>query len=302
MAEKRVHKRVKRFLRYYLLRALFAFVGALPLGAAKRLGAFVGGLGFVLARKERRKALDSLSRAFPQKSDGERLAIARACFRHLGTCGGEIGALARIDRMIERYVLLPDSARQVLEAALAERKGVVFVSGHVGNFELLARRISMAGFPCQTIAKEASDPRTTALIEKVRLSGKLKVIWRGQAGSVRHMLRALKNGEILGMLIDQDTKVQGVFVDFFGEKAFTPRAAADFALRTGAAVVMGFAFRREDGGYRLELTRLSVTPKGDRDADATELTAAMTRSIEDAIRRAPEAWVWMHQRWKTRPQ
>jgi len=301
MAEKRLHKRVKRFIRYYLVRALFALIAVLPLGVAKRLGAFIGSLGFVLARGERRKALASLQRAFPEKSDAERLAIARASFKHLGTCAGELCQLKRIDPVIDRYVELPDTSRQVLDAALAAKKGVVFVSGHVGNFELLARRIAMAGYPCQTIAKEASDPRTTALIQKVRESGKLKVIWRGQEGGVRHMLRALKEGEILGLLIDQDTKVQGVFVDFFGEKAFTPRAAADFALRTGAAVVMGFALRRDDGGHRLELTRLPVSPTGDRDADAVALTQAMTRSIEDAIRRAPETWVWMHQRWKTRP-
>lgn len=302
MAERRLHKRIKRFVRYYLVRALLGLLGLLPLGAARRLGLAVGGLAFPLAGRERRKALASLAVAFPEKSEAERLELARACFRHLGACGGELAALRRIDPVLEQYVEFPEASRALLQAALAEGRGVVFVSGHVGNFELLARRVARAGFPSQTIAKEASDERTTALIQRVRESGGVKVIWRGRDGAARDMLRALKKGEILGLLIDQDTKVQGVFVDFFGKEAFTPRAAADLALRTGAAVVTGFAFRRPDGGHRLELARVPLPGSGDREADVRALTATLTAAIEGAIRQAPEAWVWMHARWKTRPE
>jgi KDO2-lipid IV(A) lauroyltransferase len=179
---------------------------------------------------------------------------------------------------------------------------VLFISGHVGNFELLARRIAMDGFPSQTIAKETSDPRLTRLIEQMRSSGGLRCIWRGQEGAARHMLRALRKGELLGLLIDQDTKVQGVFVDFFGKKAFTPRAAADLALRTGAALVVGFAFRRADGGHRLTLKRIvTATQSNDQEQNVINLTQELTSEIENAIRQAPDSWVWMHRRWKTRP-
>lgn len=299
--EKRIHKRIKRFIRYHLLHALFRLVGSLPLRVAKRLGAAIGSVAFVLAAGERRKALASLAIAFPEKTQAERLAIARDCFRHLGTCASEICAIRRIDADIERYVELPSADRDILRAALAEGRGVVFVTGHVGNFELLARRIAKAGFPCQTIAREASDRRMSALIARMRESGGLKVIWRGRDGAVRDMLRALKKGEILGLVIDQDTKVQGVFVDFFAVKAFTPRAAADLTLRTGAAMVAGFAFRREEGGHRITLSRIPAPASGDREADCIALTQAATSAIENAIRQAPHAWVWMHQRWKTRP-
>ncbi len=207
----------------------------------------------------------------------------------------ELVCVEQIDAAPDAWVRWDD--RSVLDAALARGKGVVFISGHVGNWELLARRVALAGYPCQTIAKETTDPRTTALIEKFRASSKLKSIWRGQPGAARFMLRALRDGQILGMLIDQDTDVQSVWVPFFGRPAKTPRAAADLALRTGAAVVVGFCQRAADGRYRVVMRELSTLG-----LDAVGLTAALSQQIEAAIREAPEQWVWMHRRWKSPPE
>ncbi len=293
-------KRLKRFLRYLLVRAVLGFVSALPLGLARTLGAGFGRFAFAVAGGERRKALKSLARAFPEKSDAERHALARASFRHLGMAAFEVGATTSLDARLEQLVRWDAEDRAVLEAALARGRGVVFVSGHVGNWELLARRIARAGYPSQSIAKETTDPRLTALVERFRAQGGVRSIWRGQEGAARAMLRALKAGEILGLLIDQDTRVQSLFVPFFGELAATPRAAADLALRTGAAVVVGFC-QREGDGYRLWTEEVAWPAGPDREADALGLTAALSARIEAAIRRAPEQWVWMHQRWKTRP-
>ncbi len=293
-------KRLKRFLRYLLLRALLALVHPLPLGVGRWLGRRLGALAFLVAGGERRKALKSLARAFPEKSDAERSALAKACFQHLCAAAFEVGCTAALDRQLDTLVAWPEADRRVLEAALARGKGVVFVSGHVGNWELLARRVARAGYPSQSIAKETTDPRLTALVERFRARGGVRSIWRGQEGAARAMLRALKAGEILGLLIDQDTKVQSLFVPFFGALAATPRAAADLALRTGAAVVVGFC-QREGAGYRMHMEELPLPPETDREAAALALTAALSERIEAAIRRAPEQWVWMHQRWKTRP-
>jgi Kdo2-lipid IVA lauroyltransferase/acyltransferase len=142
-------------------------------------------------------------------------------------------------------------------------------------------------------------------VEEFRARGGVRSIWRGHEGAVRQMLRALKAGEILGLLIDQDTRAQNLFVPFFGTPAATPRAAADLALRTGAAVVVGFCQREGEQGYRLRMEEVPVPAAGpdaaSREAAAWALTAALSARIEAAIRRAPEQWVWMHQRWKTRP-
>lgn len=293
-------KRLKRFLRYVLIRAVLALVHRVPLGLGQWLGLRLGALAFLVAGGERRKAMKSLAQAFPEKSDAERHALARACFRHLAAAAFEVGCTASLDKHLESLVAWPEEDRRVLETALARGKGVVFVSGHVGNWELLARRVARAGYPSQSIAKETTDPRLTELVGRFRARGGVRSIWRGQEGAARAMLRALKAGEILGLLIDQDTKVQSVFVPFFGALAATPRAAADLALRTGAAVVVGFC-QRDGKGYRLTMEEVPVPEGLEREEAAVALTAALSERIESAIRRAPEQWVWMHQRWKTRP-
>ena len=296
-----IRKRLKRALRHWLVRGVIAVLGALPLGLMSRIGRAFGSLAFALARGERRRALASLETAFPDKSDAERLALARASFRHLGQSAFELTCSAQIDRHADRLIEWPMADRRALEAALARGRGVVFVTGHVGNWELLARRVALAGFPVHSIAREASDAGTTSLIERFRLSGRVQSIWRGRDGAARQMLRALKAGEILGLVIDQDTRVQSVFVPFFGRPAATPRAPADLVLRTGAALMVGFCQRKSDGTYLLTMREVPVEPSGDRERDVLRLTETLSREIESAIRRAPEQWVWMHQRWRTRP-
>jgi KDO2-lipid IV(A) lauroyltransferase len=294
-------KRLRRFARYFLLRAFLACVGWIPVRWAARFGEVLGGLVFALVPRERAKALASLQVAFPRLSGDERMTLARACFRHLGRCAMEMACLPQIDARMPEYVEFPAEAKQLLQEALNLGKGVLFISGHVGHWELLARRVAYDGFPCQSIAKEASDPRTTAFIQKLRDSGKVGSLWRGHSGVARQMLRALRGGEILGLVIDQDTRVQSVFVPFFGVPAATPRAAADLALRTEAPVLAGFCQRETSGRYRLYIERVSPSLTGDAERDVVSLTAAMSDAIEAAIRRHPEQWVWMHQRWKTQP-
>ncbi len=294
-------KRIKRFLRYWLIRALLAAARCLPISAGLKLGEACGSIAFALAARERRFALEALARAFPDASEEERRHLARASFRHLGRCAFELAAIRQIDPVISDWIEWPEADRRLLESALARGRGVVFVSGHVGSWELLARRVALAGFPASTIAKETTDWRLTELVERFRAQGKVESIWRGQQGAAKRMLRVLKAGGILGLLIDQDTRVQSVFVPFFGHPAATPRAAADLALRTGAPVVVGFCQRKRDGYYRLSMKEIFPVRTGDQESDAIALTSVLTKEIENAIRRSPSQWVWMHRRWKTQP-
>lgn len=294
-------KRIKRFLRYWLIRALLAVTRRLPLSAGLKLGEACGSIAFALAARERRFALEALARAFPDASEEERRQLARASFRHLGRCAFELAAIRQIDPVISDWIEWPEADRRLLESALAKGRGVVFVSGHVGSWELLARRVALAGYPASTIAKETTDWRLTELVERFRAQGKVESIWRGQQGAAKRMLRVLKAGGILGLLIDQDTRVQSVFVPFFGHPAATPRAAADLALRTGAPVVVGFCQRKRDGYYRLSMKEIFPVRTGDQESDAIALTSVLTQEIENAIRRSPSQWVWMHRRWKTQP-
>jgi KDO2-lipid IV(A) lauroyltransferase len=294
-------KRTRRWLRALGLEALVGLLGLLPVALASGLGRAVGAVAAVLARGERRKALAGLARAFPERSDDEREALVGATFRHLGQMALELVCVRQVDRAVDAWVEWPAEARAVLDAALARKKGVIFVSGHVGNWELLARRVSLAGYPCQSIARETSDPRTTALVERFRASGGLKSIWRGKASAVKDMLRALKHGEILGLLIDQDTRVQSVWVPFFGHLAKTPRGAADLALRMDSAVVLGFCQRVGPRRYRISMQELPRPTEPDDDLAAVRWTAWMAGAIAAKIRETPEQWVWMHERWRSPP-
>jgi Kdo2-lipid IVA lauroyltransferase/acyltransferase len=295
-----LYKRVKRYLRFLLVATFGGLASAvLSARAAGTLGAWLGGLGWRLARTDRQRALDSLARAFPEKTEAERLALGKACFVHLGRMVGELVAVRDIDRALDQWVEWPQSAQAVVQEGLARGKGVIFVSGHLGSWELLARTVALHGHPCTTIAKETTDARTTALIERFRESGKLRSIWRGRDGAAKKMLKVLKGGEILGLLIDQDTDVQSVWVPFFGHPAKTPRAAADLALRTGATVIFGACRRVAPQRYALTMQDVPLPTEGDGEAKTLALTAELTRLIEEAIRAAPEQWVWMHRRWKS---
>ncbi len=294
-------KQLKRGARYLVLRLAAALTAQLPVRWVSGLGAWLGRAAFVVARGERRKALRHLALAFPEKSASARDAIARASFEHLGRCVGELVCARQIDRHLDEWVEWPAADRALLDAALARGKGVVFVSGHVGNWELTARGVTARGYDGATIAREASDPRTTALIARLRASGNTGTIWRGHPGAAKAMLKQLRAGKILGLLIDQDTKVQSVFVPFFGHLASTPRAAADLALRTGAALVVGTCPRVAPFRYRLSLVEVPLPETAD-EAAVVALTATLTRRLEDVVRQHPEQWVWMHERWKRRPR
>jgi KDO2-lipid IV(A) lauroyltransferase len=143
------------------------------------------------------------------------------------------------------------------------------------------------------------------MVEAFRLGGGVPTLFREDQGGGRTLLRSLRDGKALGILIDQDTKVQSVFVPFFGHLASTPRAAADLALRFGCPVFVGWSRRRgpkAGDGYVLEVEPVPYDPApADKEVEALRITATCTARIEQAIRRSPSEWVWMHRRWKTKP-
>jgi Kdo2-lipid IVA lauroyltransferase/acyltransferase len=293
-------KRLKRSVRYAFLRLVLVAIGRLPLGLAQRLGDAFGTLAYGLARKERAKALLSLGRAFPEKSEEERRALARACFRHLGRVAFEAAVAPRLSKaQFDALVDVPDEVRATVLRAHQKGRGVVAVTGHVGHWELLGWTFVRLGIPLHVIAKENVDGRLTSLLDGFRGQGGVRTLLRGAPGAAVGMLRALRRGDALGLLIDQDTRVQSVFVPFFGNEAATPRAPADLTLRTGAATVVVFLQRGKDGRYHFSGEELEVQRSGDTEADVLELTRRYSNAIETAVRRAPEQWVWMHQRWKT---
>ncbi|MBI2895712.1 MAG: lysophospholipid acyltransferase family protein [Deltaproteobacteria bacterium] len=296
MARWTVGQRLKNDAIYRVIRATLAVARRLPLPLAGALGALAGRLGAWIARSESRRAEEACARSLGL-GQPEARALARAAFASLGRSALELcSALDRPDALLGRVSFSPED-RARLDAALAERRGVVFVTAHLGSWELMAWALASMGYPIHTIAAPSYDPRLTRLLRRLRRERGVRSIWRSAPSAARRTLSVLRSGEILGALIDQSTRVPSVDVDFFGRPAPTPSGAAALALRTGAEVVAGFLTRRADR-YDLRIRRLAVTRRG-RD-DVTANTARMTRAIEEAIRGAPDQWVWMHRRWERR--
>lgn len=302
MARARRYKRAKRWLVYAVARLTAAFLLVMPLSWALAFGRLVGRIAGAVDRSARGRAVANLCASLGlDRTDAERLA--GEVFANAGMVAVEIALLPRLRRRFAAYVELPDEDLSVLKEAYDVGRGVLFVTGHVGNWELLAQRVLYEGFDAATVARDAPNPYLGRWLVARRAEGKLETINRGDPGAARKILGALKRGALLGLLIDQDTRVQSVHVPFFGRPAATPVAAAELALRRGAPVVAGFIHRRPGGGHRVRLERISLddlksAPKEDR---VREATARFTRAIEDAIRESPAEWVWFHARWKTPP-
>ena len=289
-----LRKRIRRELRVRALLLGLPLMRMLPAAA----GAALGWLAWYLVPRQRELAREQLRIAFPEKSERERGCIGRASFANLGRAAFQTAGAETTD--IVREVELDAASEALLREAHGQGKGVVIATAHIGAWELFARRVAALGLPCATVAKEAHDPRITRLLERGRASGGVRVFWRGAPLSAREILRFLRDQRgMLGILIDQDTRVAGHFVPFFGRPAFTPRAAGDLAAHLGAPMIFACAHRVARGLHRIVVRPIDVPRSGDRDGDSLALTAAATRAIEDEIRQRPDEWVWMHPRWRT---
>jgi lauroyl/myristoyl acyltransferase len=368
-----VVQRVKNAVIFHSARAALGILEHLPVAVTRWLGAVVGCLGYVLVAGERRKALESLAIAFPHVGDAARRRIARACFAGLGRAAGEVCCMARLD--LCRYVEIPPGSRRVIDEALSLGRGLIWVTAHLGNWELLAAGLAARGYDVRPVATPSYDPRFTAMIDYWRRRIGVRTLWRGrddlatgvgvhggnpflekgvspgppslktseifssehrqlapmnvQLGAEKKLSRsfedgvrgrnfsgekflprvraasvvseALRQGAIVGLLIDQDTRTPGAFVPFFNRPAWTPTGAASLARRTGAPTVTGFISRRAGGGHVIEVENVSIRSTLDHHADDVATTARLTEAIETAIRARPADWVWMHQRWRTTP-
>ena len=293
---------MQQLLRFFLwaglvgLRAAFRWM---PRRLGLKLCAGLGATAYFLLRSERRKALLHLRWAFEEERGVEaRRRIALESFRNLGRTFFEVLTLDRLSRNdVDRLVKF--EGEDALKAAAAHGRGVIFVTGHIGNWELLGLAVAMR-YPLAVVAAPIYDPRVEALMVRLRAAHGVETLVRDAPGSLRRLLATLRKGGVVGILIDQDTKTDGVFVPFFGREAYTPTGAARLALRTGAAVVVGFLIREGRDRHRGVIRGpLILHASGNMDRDVRDQTARFTKIIEDQIRETPEQWVWMHERWRT---
>lgn len=295
-AERRKRKRARAASS---LRALRAAVRWMPMPMACALGHALGTIGWYFGGRIRRQALEHLAFAMPEKSEGERRRIGRRSCALIGR-----GMLAFVvahrmgpERALARVAV---TGAEPVRAAQAEGKGALIVTFHFGCFEMLAAWMGrhLGG---RAVGRESDEDGPTAMLIDMRRELGCDTIQRGEP---REILRTLRAGNPVAMLIDQDTSdVSGAFVPYFGRLAHTPLGPAALAVRTGAPVVMGFVVW--DGLSRHRAYGLApMYARSDLPAAeaALELTARMTRAGEEQVRAHPDHWVWMHRRWNTRPE
>lgn len=277
-------------------------LGLLPRPLARAAGIALGRLVYRLHGRLRRVGMRNLDLAFPEKGAAERRRILRALFDGLGRQLAEFCLFPRYTREnVERVAVY--HGLENYEAARQRGKGVILLTAHLGGWEVGSFVHSLNGHPLHVVVRALDNPHLNALVDRYRcLHGNTTF---EKQDFVRGLLGALKAGETVGILMDQNiTPPQGVFVDFFGKPACTASGVARVALRTGAAVVPAFTlWDAAQRKYRVHFDpALELVRSGDEEADAVANTAAFTRVIESYARQYPEQWLWVHRRWKTRPE
>lgn len=272
----------------------------LPLSLGIRIGDLLGWAAYFLLPRERQRALAHLDIALSAETSlRDRKRIAARCFRNLGKNAVELVNFPRLKRDLDRWITL--EGREFLDETLAKGRGIVWITAHLGNWELMACYMATLGYPFRVVAREIDDGRLNRLLLDFRKEASVRVILRDSPAAARQMLEALRRGEVIGMLIDQDAQVRGVMADFFGCKANTPAGAAILARRRAVPVLAGFIHRVSGRHHRIVIhPPIEISQTEDLERDIVTNTERFNKVLEEEIRGDPDGWVWMHRRWKRR--
>lgn len=298
---RRAIRRRKQAFTYWLARGALWVPRRISLERALAIADRVGDFAYVVLRRTRRLSLEHIEMALGGSlSLAAREQIARAALRNLARCFCEVAKLDQIRPRLAEYVEV--EGWQHLEHVVAEGRGGIAVTGHIGNWELLAAYCASRGVPVGAVARRLSEPRLNRLLVDFRARSGVETVLRESPGATRQILRILNSGGILALLIDQDTRAPSVSVPFFGRMARTPAAAAALAVRRDLPIVPIFIQRRAEGGHRLTvLPAIRPVGSGDRRLDVLQLTGVLNRVLEERIRKNPAEWVWWHRRWRRPP-
>ncbi|MHB8092460.1 MAG: lysophospholipid acyltransferase family protein [Syntrophales bacterium] len=277
---------------------LLAIFQAIPVSLRRRLFIGLARVFYYLVPRQRMIALHSLRCAFPEKTDGEILKIARGVYRTLGIVAAEFFDIPKLTSENVREIVETEGLENCARA-LAKGRGVLLFSAHFGNWELEAASIALLVKPAVVIYRPLDSPLLDRLVSRVRSASGNKPLPKENA--MRSMIRTLHKNGMIGILLDQNTDwYEGVFVNYFGRPACTTSGLAHLALHSGAPVLPAYLIRLAEGRYRLVIEpALEIIDTGDRDADVIVNTQRFTKVIEDTVRKYPEQWLWIHQRWKT---
>ncbi len=289
-------------LEYALVWPVVKILGALPRPLARTLGLLLAGAVYHLHRRLRKVGLRNLEIAYPEMAAAERRKIVRGVFVSLGRQLAEFCRLPRYTRDNVSQVAVYEGFEN-FDAAQRRGKGVLFLTAHLGGWEVGSFVHSIHGHAMRIVVRALDNPYLDRMVERYRtLHGNSTFEKQDFA---RGLISAMRAGETVGLLMDQNmTPPAGVFVEFFGVPACTASGIARVALRTDSSVVPAFTVwddvRRK---YRITFApRLTLPKTGDDERDVVNATQLFTLVIEEYVRKYPDQWLWVHRRWKTRPE
>lgn len=293
--------RPRQLLDYSLLYLLFLLARPLPRGFMLAIGRALGTFVWKVVGFRRQVVLDNLRHAFGEEMDEPELReLAHSFYRNLGMTLMEFLAfpgMKKADfidlveiRNKEHYTRLVDGGG-----------GALLVSGHFGNWEMMGARVAAEGQKVSFIVKEQTNSRVDRIQNDIRHRAGIGTI-RAGGSSIREMIRALRRGELIGLVGDQDAGPEGYFTEFLGRQASVFRGTAYFAWKLKVPIITGFIFRQADGRHIMEVDPpFAAEPDWDEETAVAHLTEIHVARLEAAIRKAPEQYFWLHRRWKTRP-
>lgn len=282
---------------YAAIRSAVAAMERLSFVRAGRLGERIGQFGYAPLGIRRAVVEKQLTAAFPDLPREEIERIARASYAHLGRTSVETAILPSYSS--REIIGLFESVHgwDLVEERLARGKGLIIVTGHLGNWELGGAYLAARGLPVDAVARHMANPLFDRYLTSTRERIGMTVVHDESA--VRRVPRSLRTGRSVAFLVDQGALgLASTWVPFFGRFAKTPRGPAVFALRLGAPILLGVALRQPSGRFQLNFEAVDATETGDREADVDRIVADYTAALERWVRRAPEQYFWHHRRWK----
>lgn len=275
---------------YYLLRSIELVVNFLPERVALGIGAVIGRLGYILDRRHRKLAISNISRVFgKEKGPAEARAIAKRSFQNLGKNVVEFFRKTPEDFEVQGY--------RNIEDLLKRNEPAIYILGHFGNWEVLGKIAARHGLKLTAVGRRIKNRGVDKYIKSRRFGSGLEIL--GKRGAAGGLVKALKNGRSLAILIDQYAGRHGVFVQFFGIPTSTTPSPAVLALRTGAPVVPVFIIRKRGSRHKIFIeSPMSITKTGDINEDIYNNTKRFVQCLEKYVRQYPDQWWWVHRRWR----
>jgi KDO2-lipid IV(A) lauroyltransferase len=263
-----------------------------------RVGKWIGNFGYFLAAKRRKIAINNLEIAFPEKKAEEIEKIAKGSFQNLGITFFELFAMSSLSEKKLQKMIDFDGGIELINRVNSRRKGMIFLSGHFGNWEIIAYSVGVfTKIPITIIVKPQANIFIDKFLNKFRTASGNEIVSMYKAA--RTIIDVITKGETIALLADQAaTKDKDLFIDFFGRQASTHKVVGELALRYKIPIIMGFAVRQKDGKYKAEIFELEHNDLENSIENVRKLTERHVKLLENIIKKYPEQWAWMHKRWK----